>query len=128
MLAGTWRVETAAERLWTRDQTTGDELLGRTPYTLRASATGPILQSLRASLRLAYASRTPVARNETTGQTTYRDAFPQLDVRLSRLFGEQLELSGEIANVLDRDLGANWPGFTGRRFAIGLRWRSDAIN
>ncbi|HEX6314093.1 MAG TPA: TonB-dependent receptor [Gemmatimonadaceae bacterium] len=128
VLAGLWRLETGAERLWTRDETTGEPLLGRTPFTLRASATGPILPSLRASIRLAYASRTPVSRDESNGLTSYRDAFPQMDVRLSRSFGDRLELSGEVTNALDRDLGANWPGFTGRRLALQLRWRSDAIH
>jgi outer membrane receptor for ferrienterochelin and colicins len=42
-------------------------LLGRTPLTLRGSVTSPTLYATRATLRLAYASRTPVFRDELTG-------------------------------------------------------------
>ena len=127
-LLGAWRVETAAERLWTRDESSGSTLLGRTPYSVRGSIAGPVLAATRATLRMAYAGRTPIARDESTGVVQYRGAFPQLDLRLTRQIGPRLELSGEVSNLLDRELGAEWPGFTGRRAIIQLRWRSDTLD
>lgn len=128
LLIADWRVEAAGERLWTRDQSSGSPLLGRTPWTMRGSLTGPVLPSTRATVRLAYAGRTPVSRDETTGSVQYRDAFPQVDLRLSRQIGSRFELSGEVNNLLDRQLGTQWPGFTGRRAILQLRWRSEALD
>ena len=125
LLVSTWRVETGAERLWTRDKASGSELLGKPPYTLRTSVSGPVIQSIRGSARFAYIARTPISRDEVTGQTRYRGAFPQLDLRFSRPLGTQLQLGAEFLNVLDRQLGADWPGFTGRRIAFQLKWRSS---
>ncbi len=127
-LVADWRFEAGGERLWTRDESSGTPLLGRTPFTLRGSATGPVLRSLRGTLKVAYAGRTPVSRDEVTGSTQHRGAFPQVDVRLSRQLGTNLELNGEVSNLLDRQLGAAWPGFTGRRASLQLRWRSDALD
>lgn len=127
VLVADWRVEAGGERLWTRDQSSGSPLLGRTPYSLRASIAGPVLPSTRATIRMAYAGRTPIARNESSGTVQYRGAFPRLDLRLARQLGNRLELSGEMRNVLDRQLGAEWPGFTGRQALLQLRWRSEAL-
>ena len=124
VLAGGWRVDGAAERLWTRNEGTGTSLLGRTPFTLRTSATGPLFASLRSGARFVWLARTPISRDENTGAVEHRDAFPQLDIRLSRPMSNRLELSGEVTNLLDHRLGVEWPGFTGRRFAIRLRWGS----
>jgi outer membrane receptor for ferrienterochelin and colicins len=128
LLVGVWRLEAAGERLWSRDEASGTPLLGRTPLTLRASASGPILESLRGSLRVGYFDRTAVSRDPGSGTTEYRPAFPQVDLRLSRLVGDRLEVSGDVQNLLDRQLGANWPGFTGRRLSVQLRWRSHALD
>jgi hypothetical protein len=51
-----------------------------------------------------------------------------VDARLSRMLNSKLELSAEVSNILDRRLGANWPGFTGRTASIQLRWRSDSTH
>ena len=128
LLFNAWRLEGGAERLWTRDEGTGTPLLGRTPYTLRSSVTGPIGASIRGGVRFAYLARTPVSQNEASGETRYRDAFPQLDMRFSRQLGGRLEVGAEFLNVLDRQLGAEWPGFTGRRASFQLKWRSDGLN
>jgi len=128
ILLRAWRLEAAGERLWTRDLATDRPLLGRTPLTLRGSVTSPTLHATRVTLRLAYASRTPVFRDEVTGVTTYRSAFPAMDLRLSRTIGERLELGAEATNVFDRQLGDAWPGFTGRRLLFQLRWRTDGLD
>jgi hypothetical protein len=28
-------------------------------------------------------------------------------------------------NLFDRELGAEWPGFTGRQLFLGVTWRSE---
>jgi outer membrane receptor for ferrienterochelin and colicins len=123
LLVSTWRLETGGERLWTRDEASGSELLGRPPYTIRTSVSGPIVGSLLGSARFAYIGRTPISRDDVAGETSYRGAFPQLDLRISRSLGSQLQLGAEFLNVLDWQLGADWPGFTGRRLALQLKWR-----
>jgi outer membrane receptor for ferrienterochelin and colicins len=127
LLVRQWRLEAGAERLWTRDESSGSALLGRTPYTLRGSLTGPLVAAIRGSVRFAYLARTPVSRDEVAGETRYRADFPQLDLRLARSLGERFELSTSIDNTLDRKLGTDWPGFTGRRLSLQLRWRSDSV-
>jgi outer membrane receptor for ferrienterochelin and colicins len=127
LLVRQWRLEVAGERLWTRDETTGTQLLGRAPYTLRSSVNGPLAGSFHAGARFSYAARTPISRDEGSGDTRYRSAFPQLDLRLSREMGSRFELGAEFNNVLDRELGADWPGFTGRRASLLLKWRSDGL-
>ena len=127
LLLRQWRLEAGGERLWTRDQSTGLPLLGRAPTTMRASINGPTLLATNLTLRAAYVGRTPIS-TDAEGATEYRDAFPQVSVRLSRLVGPRLELSGEVTNLLDYRLNAGWPGYTGRTASIGLRWRTNAID
>ena len=128
VLAGAWRVEAGGEKLWTRDESTGSPLLGRPPWTARVSLSGPLRADIRGSVRFAHVSRTPVSREVVSGETRYRSEFPQLDLRLSRTLGDRFEVSGELLNALDRQLGADWPGFTGRRASVQLRWRSDGVD
>jgi outer membrane receptor for ferrienterochelin and colicins len=128
VLAGDWRVDVAGDRLWARDSQTGQSLLGRAPFTLKASGSGPLFHSVGAMLRASFTARTPVARDSAGAVTTYRDAFPRLDARLSRMLSSKLELSAEVVNLLDRRLGEEWPGFTGRTASIQLQWRSDRPN
>jgi len=127
LMAGDWRLEAAGERLWTRDASTGSSLLGRTPFTVRASGTGPVASWTRATLRFAYIARTPISRDSVGTVTVFRGAYPQLDARLSRLIGTRFELSAEVTNLLDRQMGDSWPGFTGRRAMVQLRWRNQSI-
>jgi len=127
LMAGDWRLEAAGERLWTRDASTGSSLLGRTPFTVRASGTGPVASWTRATLRFAYIARTPISRDSVGTVTVFRGAYPQLDARLSRLIGTRFELSAEVTNLLDRQMGDSWPGFMGRRAMVQLRWRNQSI-
>jgi outer membrane receptor for ferrienterochelin and colicins len=128
MLVREWRVETAAEALWTQDESTGMSLLGRPPVTIRGSLDSPEFLSTNLTLKVAYIGKTPISRSPDGAVTNYREAFPQVNARLARQIGSRMELSGEVTNILDRRLGANWPGFTGRTFSIGLRWRTDGID
>ncbi len=128
LLVSDWRLEGAVERLWTRDDSTGESLLGRPPVTLRGSLVAPLVLSTTATLKVAYVGKTPISRDPAGGLTQYREAFPQVNARLSHLIGSRVEVNGEVSNILNRRLGANWPGFTGRTFSLGLRWRSEALD
>jgi outer membrane receptor for ferrienterochelin and colicins len=119
-----WRIEVGGEHLWTRDEATGRALFGRAPFTARGTITGPVVLSSTVSLRTTYVSRTPISLNQD-GETGYREAFPQLGVRLSRPIGAYLHANVEISNVLDRRPGPDWPGFTGRSVSLSLRWRTN---
>jgi outer membrane receptor for ferrienterochelin and colicins len=128
VLAGDWRLEAGLDRLWTRDEGTGRTLLGRTPFSVRGTAAGPVFLNVTALVRFSFSSRTPITHDSATDVTTYRDAFPQVDVRLSRLLWERFEIAAEVGNLLDREVGSGWPGFTGRRLALHLRWRHEGIS
>ena len=121
VLVRDWRVELGGERLWTRDESTGRSLFGRAPVTARAVLTGPAILSTTVSLRTTYVGRTPISE-DPAGVTAYRAAFPQVGAQLSREFGGGLEVSAEVSNALDRRLGPDWPGFTGRTASFSVRW------
>lgn len=123
LLVRDWRVELGGERLWTRDEATGRSLFGRAPVTARAVLTGPAVFATNLSLRTMYVGRTPISMDG--GVTEYRDAFPQVGARLAHAIGPNLEVSAEVTNVLNRRLGADWPGFTGRSASLSVRWRTD---
>jgi outer membrane receptor for ferrienterochelin and colicins len=128
LLVREWRLETAAEALWTQDESTGSSLLGRPPVTIRGSVVSPDFWSTNLTLKVSYIGKTPISRDPDGTVTEYRQAFPQVNARLARQIGSRMELSGEVTNILDRRLGADWPGFTGRTFSLGLRWRTEALN
>ena len=127
LLVNAWRLEAAGERLWTRDESTGLSLLGRPPVTVRGTLTGPVLPSTNLLVKLTYVGRTPISR-DSGGATQFREAFPQVNARISRLVGSRFEANVEVSNLLDRRLGAQWPGFTGRTFSLGLRWRTEGLD
>jgi outer membrane receptor protein involved in Fe transport len=87
----------------------------------------PDFWSTNLTLKVSYIGKTPISR-DPDGVTEYRQSFPQVNARLARQIGSRMELSGEVTNILDRRLGADWPGFTGRTFSLGLRWRTEALN
>lgn len=121
---GDWRVEGGADWLLTRDLTTGRRLLGRSPFSARATANGPLAGGWTATARGIVTARTPVAADDAGRVTSWRNAYPRLDLRIGRPLPNDLELSAEVANVFDRRLGESWPGYTGRAFTLQLRWQS----
>ena len=128
LLIRDWRLETAAEALWTQDESTGLSLLGRPPVTIRGSVVSPDFWLANLTLQVSYIGKTPISRDPDGTVTEYRPSFPQVNARLARQIGSRIELSGEVTNILDRRLGADWPGFTGRTFSLGLRWRTEALD
>ena len=67
--------------------------------------------------------RTPVRRDNTTGEVTWREAFTRVDLRLQAPLRWSVNLTVGVDNLLDARLGDDWPGFTGRQAYAGLTWR-----
>ena len=120
------RVEVEYAYLDARDETTGLPLLGRASNSFRISGqAGPRAVALGASLRVT--GRTPIATvQDSTGTpvgVTYRDAFVRLDLRANAPLPLGLTLTGGVDNVFNKQLSAQWPGFTGRQVYAGLSYR-----
>ena len=118
---GALRADVGASLLATRDRSTGQPLLGRAPHSARLTLSRPLVAGVRASMTGAFTGRTPMQRDSAGQVTSWRDAWPRLDLRLARPVGRDLELSLTVDNVLDRR-PAEWAGFTGRQVFAALRW------
>lgn len=113
------RVDAGYSLLDTRDDATGLPLLGRPAHSARATAAHPLAWGARASVSAHYTGRTPMQRDSLG--TSYREAYPRLDVRLARPVTRDAELTFHVENALDRR-PASWAGYTGRQFTLGVAW------
>ena len=118
--AGRLRVDGGYAFLHARDRTNDVELLGRPAHTARASVSHPLIRGARATLAGQYTARTPMQR-EGGAITSWRDAYPRVDLFLGRPLTRDVEISLNIENVLD-ERPAQWAGFTGRQLALSLQW------
>lgn len=118
---GGWNVgpltaELGYARLDTRDDATGDPLLGRPGHSARASLSAPVL-GVRSHLAATWTGATPISRDDD-GATLEREAYFRLDARLARRVGP-VELALGADNLFDR-VPRQWPGFAGRRVYLSL--------
>ena len=125
--AGAWQVDAGADLLRTRDHASGTPLLGRARAVVRGSLSGPVLGTLRGTTTVAYTGRTPIDREVASGRLMERGGWARLDARLTQPLPSGLRWSLGVTNLLDRDLGASWPGFTGRQFVTSLEWRGGPV-
>jgi len=61
---------------------------------------------------------------DAAGGTTWRETFLRLDLRLLAPLPWALAITAGVDNLLDRRMGTDWPGFTGRQVYAGLTWRN----
>lgn len=122
VMAGDWRLDGGADVLRTRDESTGTPLLGRPRYTLRFGATGPSIAGTNLGLTGTYVGRTPLSRDAAGAITRERAGFLRLDARITREITPSLALVAGATNLLDRSMGEDWPGFTGRQLFAQVRW------
>ncbi|MCU0624995.1 MAG: TonB-dependent receptor [Gemmatimonadaceae bacterium] len=124
-LVGPARIELGYSFLHTRDEATGRALLGRPRHSGRVGVSGPIGARLRGALTGIYTGSTPVALGPTGLINGFQPVFIRADVRAAyRLRGGMEAILG-VDNLLDRRLGPQWPGFTGRLVYGGLAWRAQ---
>lgn len=118
---GAWRAEAGWSWLDARDTQTGTPLLGRPPQSGRALV-GWGNGGWHASATLIHTGRTPISLDPLVGVNGDRLPWTRLDLRAARTLGALTAQVG-VDNVLDRQLDASWPGFTGRMIYGGLSWR-----
>ncbi|MGQ0647277.1 MAG: TonB-dependent receptor [Gemmatimonadaceae bacterium] len=126
--AGRWSADAGLDLLRTEDQESGTPLLGRPRQSIRASMSGPVWRRLRGVAMLVYTGRTPVDRDPATSHVLERGGWARLDLRVTQPFPSGLAWSLGVANVLDRDMGVAWPGFTGRQLSTSVAWRAGPLS
>jgi outer membrane receptor for ferrienterochelin and colicins len=118
------RLEGGYAFLRTRDGQTGDELLGRPTHSARLTST---LSSrlARLSVTQLFTGRTPMTRDEATGDvTSHRDGFMRTDARLALAERWGAEPAFGVDNVFNRQ-PAMWAAPTPRHFYITLSWSAS---
>ena len=118
----TWRVDASGAWMQTRDNVTGLPLLGRPASTLRLTADGPLVLGLHTAFSGSWIGRTAIDRS-AAGGTTERPSFARVDVRVERPLPGNLDAAIGVTNLLNRELGVAWPGFTGRQLHVSMVWR-----
>jgi len=116
------RLEAEYAYLDAKDADTGLPLLNRAAQNLRFTASGRV-HDLSLSAAARYTGRTPIDR-DASGNTTWRDPYVRLDLRMMAPMPWALAFTAGMDNVFDQRMGAAWPGFTGRQAFAGLTWRS----
>lgn len=121
------KLEASYSGLRTRDQSTGEPLLGRPTHAGRLVATYGVGRS-RLSLATSLTGKTPMQRDHTTGAiTSWRNSYTRFDVRASQRLRRDLEASAGVDNALNTQ-PSNWAGFTGRHLYTALTWTSRRGN
>ena len=120
---GGLRLEGGYSHLATRNDATGEALLGRPTHAARASVGARLPLRFRASLGAFHTGSTPMQRDDSTGAiTSRRDAYTRVDVRLARAIPSVgLEFALGADNLFDRR-PSQWAGFTGRHVYTALSW------
>ncbi|MCU0617582.1 MAG: TonB-dependent receptor [Gemmatimonadaceae bacterium] len=80
------------------------------------------LLGARASATLVHTGATPMQRDLAGAITATQPDFTRVDLRAVRPIGGGLELALGVDNVSNRQLGPQWPGFTGRLWHAGVTW------
>lgn len=123
LLVGPARLEAGYAFLDTRDETTGRRLLGRPRHSGRLGVSGTLGARLRGSFTGVYTGSTPVALGPTGLLNGFQPVFIRADARLALRLRAGVEATLGVDNLLDRRLGPEWPGFTGRLVYGGVSWR-----
>jgi outer membrane receptor for ferrienterochelin and colicins len=123
---GRGRLEGGIAYLDARDTRTGLLLLGRPRWSGRLSASAGRLLGARGSATLVHTGATPTQRaNDGTVIATQR-AFTRVDMRVVRPIRQAVSVAIGVDNAFDRQLGADWPGFTGRLWHASMSWTPGA--
>ncbi|MEX2281686.1 MAG: TonB-dependent receptor [Gemmatimonadota bacterium] len=109
----------------TRDQATDTPLLGSAAHVARASAITTVVDT-NVEINALYTGETPLQRNGAV-ISQWRSGWTSVNARVARTISGGVTASFNVHNALDRRMGADWPGFTGRQFSLRLAWSSNII-
>jgi outer membrane receptor for ferrienterochelin and colicins len=121
---GGWRVDVGYTYLDARDGA-GRPLPSRTPHSGRAALTVPLPRRGSMAASWVITGPTPTAVGLSLEPTAMQPTFDRLDLTLTTPLRSGLRVLVGAENVFDRQLGQDWPGFTGRLVFAGLRWSGD---
>jgi len=118
---GALRLETGYSYLTTRDNDTGEPLLGRPAHSGRASAGYALDSGPRLMVTALYTGETPMQRDTSGAVTGVRDAFFRVDLHAAQALPGGVVLTLGADNVFDAR-PAQWAEAVGRRVYAGLSW------
>ena len=123
--AGPLKLDAGYAYLRTHDDVTGGALLGRPAHSARITAGVGINSWLSANATGLYTGATPTQEDPTGQVTATRPAYTRFDLRATARLPLSLQLVAGVNNVLDKQLGALWPGYTGRAVYAGVSWSTQ---
>ena len=121
--AGRARVEGGYALLSTRDDATGQELLGRPKHSGRLSVGYAAWDGFNASVAGTITGRVPTERDRDGTISESRRTFPRVDFHARQAVMDGVAVALNVDNLFDEQLGDAWPGFTGRMVSVGLTWQ-----
>ncbi|HEU6450984.1 MAG TPA: TonB-dependent receptor [Gemmatimonadaceae bacterium] len=121
--AGRARIEAGYAFLSTRDDATGQELLGRPRHSGRLSLGYAAWTGFDASVAGTISGRVPTQRDREGNISESRRSFPRLDFHARQAVMDGVSVALNVDNVFDEEMGDAWPGFTGRMVSFGLTWQ-----
>ena len=121
--AGRARVEGGYAYLATRDDATGEQLLGRPAHSGRLSVGYAAWDGFSASVAGNITGRVPTQRGMDGEISDSRRTFPRVDFHARQALMDGVAVSLNLENALDERMGDSWPGFTGRMVSLGLTWQ-----
>ncbi|HEY9429348.1 MAG TPA: TonB-dependent receptor [Gemmatimonadaceae bacterium] len=121
--AGRARIEAGYAFLSTRDDATGQELLGRPRHSGRLSLGYAVWRGFDASVAGTISGRTPTQRDRDGNISESRRTFPRVDFHARQAVMDGVSVALNVDNILDEEMGDTWPGFTGRMVSVGLTWQ-----
>jgi outer membrane receptor for ferrienterochelin and colicins len=118
---GAAQLEGGVSLLRTRDDATGNPLLGRPPRSVRLSVGVPLFQGTRVHGTAIHTGSVPLERAADGTISRTRGAYTRLDARVTHQLMRTVSLAIGAENLLDaRNL--DWPGYTGRRLSAAAAW------
>ncbi len=121
--AGRARIEAGYAFLSTRDDATGQELLGRPRHSGRLSLGYAAWSGFDASVAGTITGRVPTQRDRDGNISESRRSFPRIDFHARQAVIDGVSVALNVDNVFDEEMGDAWPGFTGRMVSVGLTWQ-----
>jgi outer membrane receptor for ferrienterochelin and colicins len=118
---GAMQVESGVSLLRTRDDATGNPLLGRPARSARLSVGLPLFETTRLHGSAIHTGSVPLDRAADGTISRTRAAYTRLDARITHQLIRSVSLAIAAENLLDAR-NVDWPGFTGRRVSFTAAW------
>ncbi len=119
---GAWRVDVGHAYLEARDDR-GRPLPSRPAHSGRVGLNAPLPGAGALAATWVVTGRTPITVGLELESTEEQPTFERLDLKATLPLRAGLRLLAGVDNALDREVGRQWPGFTGRLVYAGVNWR-----